>query len=130
MSKDNRGPGRFALEEMYELLNAEADYTYSKLGTLPATLRLHLKLHPEVELIRQISGLDGDDVCLFRHTRSTALIFLRQYGCRGRHGCYLTHGELTITASKHDDFLKALHECDLDGMTVDEFLGIDGVSDE
>jgi hypothetical protein len=115
---------------MYELLNAQADYTYSKLGTLPATLRMHLKLHPEAELMRQISGLDGDDTSLFRHTGSSALIFLRQYGCRGRHGCYLTHGELTITASKHEDLLRALFECDLDGTTLDEFLGTDGYDRE
>jgi hypothetical protein len=126
MTKSTRGPVHFALEEMYEILNSEADYTYSKLGTLPATLRAHLRFHPDVELIRQISVLDGDDTSLFRHTRSSALIFLRQYGCQGRHGCYLSHGELTITASKHEDLLRALFECDLDGTTLDEFLGTDG----
>lgn len=122
MTKSNRNPVRFATEEMYELLNVHGDYVHSKLGELPATLRMHLLLHPDVALIRQIVGLDGDFTCLFRHTESSALIFLRQVKCQGKY-CNLTHGELTITAETHDDLLRAIFECDRDGTFLDELLG-------
>lgn len=122
MTKSNRNPVRYATEEMYEILNTQGDYVYSKLGVLPATLRMHLKLHPEVVLVRQVAGLDDDFTCLFRHTRSSALIFLRQVRCQGKY-CSLTHGELTITAETHDDLLRAIFECDFDGTFLDELLG-------
>lgn len=122
MSKSNRNPVRFATEEMYELLNAHSDYVCSQLGVLPATLRMHLQLHPEIVLARQIAGLDGDYTCLFRHTGSSALIFLRQVKCQGKY-CNMTHGELTITAETHEDLLRAIFECDRDGTFLDELLG-------
>ena len=130
MTKSTRNPVRFAHEEMYEMLNAQGDYIYSKMGTLPATLRLHLQLHPEVVVVRQIAGLDGDFSALFRHDGSSALIFLRQFSCDGRHNCYQTHGELTITASTHDDLLRAVFECDRDGTALEELLGSEGEEDE
>jgi len=122
MTKANHNPVRFATEEMYELLNAQGDFVYSKLGVLPATLRMHLQLHPEVTLVRQIAGLDGDYTCLFQHTASSALIFLRQVKCQGKY-CNMTHGEMTITADSHDDLLRAIFECDRDGKFLDELLG-------
>ena len=126
MTKSTRNPIRFALEEMHELLNANSDYIFSKLSsTLPPTLRMHLRLHPEVVLVRQMIGLSGNYTSLFRHTGSSAMIFLREISCRGRHGCHFTHGELTITAMTHDDLLRAMFECDLDGTTLEEMLGPD-----
>lgn len=122
MTRSNSDPVRFATQEMYELLNTHADYVYSKLGRLPDTLRVHLQLHPDVVLVRQITGLGDDYTCLFRHTDSSALIFLRQFKCPGEY-CNLTHGELTITADNHDDLLRAIFECDRDGSFLDELLG-------
>jgi hypothetical protein len=129
MTKPTHNPVRFATEEMYELLNAQSDYTFSKLGVLPATLRMHLQLHPEVLLVRQITHLDGGFTSLFRHTESTALIFIRQFSCNGLYDCNKTHGELTITAATHDDLLRAVFECDRDGTSLDELLGCDGDDD-
>jgi hypothetical protein len=123
MTKSNHNPVRFATEEMYQLLNAQSDYTFSKLGVLPATLRMHLQLHPEVILVRQITHLDGGYTSLFRHTGSSALIFLRQFSCHSRNDCIQTHGELTITAVTHEDLLRAVFECDRDGTSLDELLG-------
>ena|ERR1019366_3139152 len=108
---------------MYQLLNEHSDFTFSKMGVLPTTLRVHLEHHPEVELVRQITDLDGVQTSLFRHTGSSAWIYLRQFSSRGLHHRIETYGELTITAMAHHDLLKAIFECDRDGTFFDELLG-------
>jgi len=123
MSKPVHPAIRFAVREMYKLLNEHSDYTYSKIGELPTTLRIHLQRHPEVELVRQITDLDGVQTSLFRHTDSSAWIYLRQFTSRGLHHQAESYGEVTITAMTHDDLLQAIFECDRDGAFLDELLG-------
>jgi hypothetical protein len=127
MTKAKTNPLDAAQKEMYEILNSQGDFTYCHRGSVPATVRLHLPLQSDLELIRKLTGFKNTVSCLYRHVQTGAHVYYREVDCAGAQGCYTVHREIIVTAATYDDMTGAVALCDVDEASLEEMLSRDDV---
>jgi hypothetical protein len=116
-------PLAFAMEEFNVAINSHGDFTYVRFGRELEALRVRLQGGTETRLIRRLTDLDGQITSLFECQSTGALILVREQHLCDAEECDFEMGDVSISATSHENLMATITLLEFDRDDPEEFLG-------
>jgi hypothetical protein len=116
-------PLAFAMEEFNVAINSHGDFTYVRFGRELEALRVRLQGGTETRLIRRLTDLDGQITSLFECQSTGALILVREQHLCDAEECEFEMGDVSISATSHENLMATITLLEFDRDDPEEFLG-------
>lgn len=123
MSNHVANPLAFAIEEFNVAINTHGDFTYVRFDDDLEGLRLRLQGGDQTRLVRRLTDLDDAVTSLFDCPPTGALILVREHHVCDVDDCDFEMGDVSISATSHEDLMATIAFLEFESDGADEFLG-------
>lgn len=123
MTEHVPNPLAYAIEEFNVAINTHGDFTYVRFGRDLEILRLRLQEGDDAHLVRRLTDLDAGVTSLFECASTGALILVRENHLCDVEDCELEMGDVSISATSHENLMATITLLEFDRDDPDVFLG-------